>query len=286
MLPRSKYKSNSGAGLLNTVINSLPFELHLPGYQYCGPGTNLKKRLTLGQPGINGLDSACREHDIAYDKSNSLPDRSAADSVLEERAWSRVGAKDADFKEKAAAWFVTTGMKAKRKIGAGCGFSSIVGVCKKALKKSLKSCAGTPNMNSLIKSTVLVARKHVKSAGGRSKKKYKNKPPRVIRVPKTGGSLNLIPVLAGLSALGTLAGGVANIVRTIRGIRSNVGTSVHLGKGVYLRPYKSAGSYTIARKSSAITSRINKRKKSSTRKKQNNKSRKIKSNKKSLKSKN
>ncbi|KAE9521888.1 hypothetical protein AGLY_017695 [Aphis glycines] len=173
MLSRSKYKSNSGAGLLNTVINSLPFELHLPDYQYCGPGTNLKKRLTLGQPGINGLDSACREHDIAYDKSNSLTDRSAADSVLEERAWSRAGAKDADFKEKAAAWLVTTGMKAKRKIGSCCGFSSIVGVCKKALKKSLKSCSGTPNMNSLIKSTVLVARKHVKSAAGSRSKKNK-----------------------------------------------------------------------------------------------------------------
>lgn len=253
MLPRSKVKSNSGTGLLNTVINSLPIELHLPGYQYCGPGTNLAKRLALGQPGINGLDSACRDHDIAYDKSNSLSDRGAADSILEERAWSRVGAKDAGYKEKAAAWLVTTGMKAKRKIGAGCGFSNIVGVCKKSLKKSLKTCSGTPNMSSLIKSTVRVARKHVKSAVGRSKNK--NKIPRVIRVPKTGGSLTLIPVLAGLSALGTLAGGVANIVRTIRGIRSNAGSPVHLGKGLYLSPYKSAGSYTIGRKSNAVGSR-------------------------------
>ncbi|KAL4112069.1 hypothetical protein QTP88_015917 [Uroleucon formosanum] len=114
MLPRSKVKTNSGTGLLNTVINSLPIELHLPGYQYCGPGTNLKKRLALGQSGINGLDSACREHDIAYDKSNSLSERSVADSILEERAWSRVGARDADYKEKAAAWLVTTGMKAKQ----------------------------------------------------------------------------------------------------------------------------------------------------------------------------
>ncbi|KAL4120388.1 hypothetical protein QTP88_013088 [Uroleucon formosanum] len=247
MLPRSKVKTNSGTGLLNTVINSLPIELHLPGYQYCGPGTNLKKRLALGQSGINGLDSACREHDIAYDKSNSLSERSVADSILEERAWSRVGARDADYKEKAAAWLVTTGMKAKRKIGAGCGFSNIVGVCKKALKKSLKSCPGTSNMSSLIKSTVRVARKHVKStAGGRSKK---NKLPRIIKVPQTGGSLSLIPILAGLSALGTLAGGVANIVRTIRGIRSNNGSQVHLGKGMYLSPYKSGGSYTIVRKS-------------------------------------
>lgn len=294
MLPRSKVKTNSGTGLLNTVINSLPIELHLPGYQYCGPGTNLKKRLALGQPGINGLDSACREHDIAYDKSNSLSDRGVADSILEERAWSRVGAKDADYKEKAAAWLVTTGMKAKRKIGAGCGFSNIVGVCKKALKKSLKSRPGTSNMSSLIKSTVRVARKHVKAtAGGRSKK---NKLPRIIRVPKTGGSLTLIPILAGLSALGTLAGGVANIVRTIRGIRSNNGSQVHLGKGMYLTPYKNGGSYTIVRKSrttvgggTAVAKRKKmavKKKKSTANKKNNKKSRKIKPVKKSSRTKN
>ncbi|KAF0747788.1 Uncharacterized protein FWK35_00015861, partial [Aphis craccivora] len=146
ILSRSKYTSNSGTGLLNTVINSLPI---------AGRGLIKKKRLNLGQPRINGLDSACR--DIAYDNSNSLSDRNAADSVLEERAWNRARAKDADLKEKAAAWFVTT----------GCGFSSIVGM----YKKSLKSCSGTPNMNSLIKLTVLVARKHVKTAGTRSKKK-------------------------------------------------------------------------------------------------------------------
>lgn len=135
----------------------MPVELHLPGYQYCGPGTNLGKRLALGQTGINGLDSACRDHDIGYDKSNSLSEHSVADSVLEERAWRRVGAEDADYKEKAAAWLVTTGMKAKRKIGAGCGFGNIVSVCKKAIKKSIKTCSSTPNMGKLIKSAVCVA---------------------------------------------------------------------------------------------------------------------------------
>lgn len=172
MLSRPKIKSNSGTGLLNTIINSLPVELHLPGYQYCGPGTNLERRLALGQTGINGLDSACRDHDIAYDKSNSLTARSAADSILEERAWNRVRAKDADYKEKAAAWLVTTGMKAKRKIGSGCGFGNIVGVCKKALKKSIETCPVTQNMGKLIKSTVCVSQKHVKaSRGAQSKKK-------------------------------------------------------------------------------------------------------------------
>jgi len=30
-----------GRGLVNKIINKLPFELHIPGYSYCGPGTNL-----------------------------------------------------------------------------------------------------------------------------------------------------------------------------------------------------------------------------------------------------
>jgi len=152
-------------------------------------------------------------------------------------------------------------------------------------------------MSSLIKSTVRVARKHVKAtAGARSKK---NKLPRIIKVPKTGGSLTLIPILAGLSALGTLAGGVANIVRTIRGIRSNNGGSqVHLGKGMYLSPYKNGGSYTIVRKSRTTVGggggggtakrkkTVVKRKKSNANKKNNKKSRKIKSIKTSLRTKN
>jgi len=164
-----------------------------------------------------------------------------------------VGAKDVGFKEKAAAWLVTTGMKAKRKTGAGCGFGNIVGACKKAIKKSIKTCPSTPNMGKLIKSAVCVARKHAKAHRGA--RKNKNKLPRVIKVPKTGGALALIPILAGLSALGSLAGGVSNIVKTIRSIRSNSGSPIKLGKGMYLNPHKSGGSYTIARKSSVCGSR-------------------------------
>lgn len=82
-----------------------------------------------------------------------------------------MGAKDADYKEKAAAWLVTTGMKAKRKMGSGYGFGNIVGVCKKALKKSIKTCPVTQNMGKLIKSTVYVFRKHVKACRGFDRKK-------------------------------------------------------------------------------------------------------------------
>ncbi|KYQ54680.1 hypothetical protein ALC60_06445 [Trachymyrmex zeteki] len=40
-----------GTGLLNKTINALPFEVHIPGYQFCGSGTRLAKRLARGDRG-------------------------------------------------------------------------------------------------------------------------------------------------------------------------------------------------------------------------------------------
>jgi hypothetical protein len=146
--------TNKGSGLINSVINKLPFELHLPGYQYCGPGTNLKKRLARGDKGINQLDSACREHDIAYDRSNSKADRNKADYILENRAWERFKSKDSNLREKAAAWGVTNAMKIKRKIGAGCGFKAAV----KAARNTLKKNIGEKNLMKLATKCVTAAR--------------------------------------------------------------------------------------------------------------------------------
>lgn len=108
-----------GDGLINKVINNLPVELHIPGYNYCGPGTKLRKRIARGDKGINSLDEACKDHDIAYSQSNNLIERHKADQILQEKAWQRVKSKDAPFGEKVSAWTVTNLMKAKRKFGMG-----------------------------------------------------------------------------------------------------------------------------------------------------------------------
>ncbi|KYQ55977.1 hypothetical protein ALC60_05091 [Trachymyrmex zeteki] len=108
-----------GTDLLNKTINALPFEVHIPGYQFGGPGTRLAKRLARGDRGVNRLDAACREHDIAYSRSNDLADRHIADRVLAERARERVTANDSTFGEKAAAATVWAVMKAKTKLGMG-----------------------------------------------------------------------------------------------------------------------------------------------------------------------
>ena len=38
-------KGVAGGSFLNTLVNKLPFEMHLPGRNFTGPGTKLYKRL-------------------------------------------------------------------------------------------------------------------------------------------------------------------------------------------------------------------------------------------------
>lgn len=244
-----------GCGLLNSVINKLPVELHIPGYQYCGPGTRLKKRLARGDLGINPLDAACREHDIAYSRSNDLQDRHVADKILAEKAWNRVK-KSSSLKEKLAAMTVAAAMKAKTKFGMGLKRKKNNGGKKKKKGKNvsfsqiLKNAriASRPfeknNMKGAISSALAAAKNVVKG-------KTKRLPPRVIQVPKTGGVLPLIPLFAGLSALGALSGGAAGIAKAVNdasaaqkqlqeAARHNktIEAIALRGKRLYLRPYK------------------------------------------------
>ena len=55
---RRRRRSQRGGKLFDVqnLLNKTGIEFHWPGYQYMGPGTHLKKRLTRGDPGINRLD--------------------------------------------------------------------------------------------------------------------------------------------------------------------------------------------------------------------------------------
>ncbi|KAF0770797.1 Uncharacterized protein FWK35_00013607 [Aphis craccivora] len=133
-LARRTNKNRSG-GLINTLINKLPVELHAPGYQYCRRGTKLKKRLARGDKSINPLDTACIESTISHTNVATLAERNKADHIILERAWERFKSKDSGLKEIAVAWGVTTAMKAKRKVGGGCGFKAAV---KAAIKTKIQ----------------------------------------------------------------------------------------------------------------------------------------------------
>ena len=64
----------AGGTFLNTLVNKLPFEMHLPGHVFTGPGTKLDKRLNSdGTPKewsttINRVDNAAYYHDLCYSK--------------------------------------------------------------------------------------------------------------------------------------------------------------------------------------------------------------------------
>src|SRR5436190_3012793 len=88
-----------GKGILNTIIDNLPISLHVPGYNYCGPGTKLR-----GQPAVNKLDEYCKQHDVFYSKNTNTAARNKADLVLADQAWERVKSSDASIGERAAAY--------------------------------------------------------------------------------------------------------------------------------------------------------------------------------------
>jgi hypothetical protein len=112
-------KPKEGSGLVNSIIDNLPLELHIPGYEYLGPGTNLDLKLLQNVKPKNQLDEAAKNHDIAYARSSDVDKRHEADYKLQEDAWKRVISNDADLGEKAAAYLTTNAMKVKRWLGAG-----------------------------------------------------------------------------------------------------------------------------------------------------------------------
>lgn len=85
--------------------------------------------------------------------------------------------------------------------------------------------------------------------------------PRVIPIPKTGGFLPLIPIFAGLSATGSLSGGVAGITKAVNDYRAakkqlteskrhnTIMDALCIGKGLHLKPYKNGlGIYVTKKK--------------------------------------
>jgi len=187
-----------------------------------------------------------------------MNDRRKADSILEEQAWKVFKSKKTGLKEKAASWLVTTAMKAKRKLGAGCSFKCAVS----AAKKSIKNKNSENNIMKLARTCIAAAKKSIA-------KKKKTKTPRIIPIPKKGGVIPLIPIFAGLSALGSLTGGIASVVKTVNDMRTNRNTPIHLGKGLYLTPYKNntyqiqkgKGLYLAPYKSGGTVGKTNKKSK-------------------------
>lgn len=219
-LKRSRKKS--GGNLVNRIIDKIPFELHVPSYQYCGPGTKLEHRLARGDPGKNPLDAACKIHDIAYDQYKDTTERNKADKILQNEAVKRVFSKDATLGERAIALGVAAAMKVKRTISGK-------GMSKK--KKRMKRKKQRISFAHLVKHAKVAIKEfkpdnlhsavNVALASTRKVKKGKNIiEPRTIKLPSIkGGVLPLVPIFAGLGALGSIVGSAAGVASAINNFR-------------------------------------------------------------------
>lgn len=285
-------RQRKGYGLIDYIVNKLP-EIHIPGYQYCGPGTELQKRLARGDQGINKLDEACKDHDIAYSKIKSSTDRREADKALVARALPRIYSQDAKLGERAAALLVSGLMGAKiglSKVGLGFKIKKKKRGSRRGKRRTIKSRirrtrskkkgSGTKkknrskkkqkfiNFGKLINSAkTSIKKSKLKSsslndtikAALRSVKVVKRnktvKIPRVLKVPKFGGSiLPILPIISALSAVGSISASTAAVIKAIKGIQNfnkhdisgeskkKIGRGLYLvqsatGSGFYLRPF-------------------------------------------------
>lgn len=204
-------KRKHGKGVLNKLINLLPIEAHIPGgYRYCGPGTKLEKRLARGDAPINGLDAACKEHDMFYSKNTDTAERNKADLELADKAWQRVTAGDSSLGERAAAYAVTNAMKLKAKMGMGSPKN-------KTKKKN------TPIVGSCI------------SKDAKTPPKRKKVTTRVIPLPKEGDA----GVKVVLKQLGVKPDSIDPTSKKIKSTIAKKSKEVRVGKGLYLAPYRS-----------------------------------------------
>lgn len=60
------------------LLTGLTREFHLPGYQFCGPGTDYEGRVARGDTGINTLDKLCKSHDAVYNITGDYSESNAA----------------------------------------------------------------------------------------------------------------------------------------------------------------------------------------------------------------
>lgn len=270
---KKRDKEKIAYGFIDYIVNKLP-EIHIPGYQYCGPGTQLEKRLARGDPGINQLDRACKQHDIAYSTLQNSKERREADKVLVSQAFPRIYSKDAKFGERAAALLVSSLMGAKiglSKIGLGLNATGRRRrrrhrrQQKKRQRKSKnkrKTRRVKKNRSKNSKKTISFARlvRGARASVKKSRKKslrlsdtikaairtVKNlksekqvKIPRILKLPKFGGKiLPILPILSALSAIGSIATSATGVVNTIKQIEKSKGRSTEkkIGRGLVLSP--------------------------------------------------
>lgn len=233
--------------------------------------------MARGDEGINPLDAACKAHDIAY-QAKDTESRYSADKSLQSAAMKRIFAKNASIGERATALGVAIAMKAKRSLTKrGKGLSKKKPKTKSGSKKRSAKRGGKRNtkqisFNTLIKNARVAIKKSkpetmeaavqmAVDSVKRSKMGKSVKKPRIIKIPShSGGVLPLVPIFAGLSALGSLMGGTSSVISAINQYRNGKkqleenkrhnremeSVAIVKGSGFFLHPYKTGRGFFLA----------------------------------------
>lgn len=127
---------------LNSVTNKIklpwakfPGEMHIPGMNFAGPGTNLDERLTStgaykdwSKP-VDRVDNAAYHHDLAYQHFTDTATRNMADKIMLEQM---DAIKDPTIRERIERGIIKPVISTKAKFGLGYVTSKN---SKRALKK-------------------------------------------------------------------------------------------------------------------------------------------------------
>lgn len=116
-------KKGDGIGnFINSLIDKIPIEMHVPGYKYLGPGTYFETKSIKDRPRdqpINKLDRAAFEHDAFYHKTKDTSERRIADKILQEKSLEIMKDSNNGFGERLVAGMTAGTMRLKRSMGAG-----------------------------------------------------------------------------------------------------------------------------------------------------------------------
>jgi len=119
----------TGSGIVNNIINKLPVELHVPGYQYLGPGTYFDTKYVKNHKPKNDLDKAAYEHDLKYSQTTksenpeqykkNIAERHVADEILKNSALKILKNPKAGVEQRFTAGLTAGLMKLKTMTGSG-----------------------------------------------------------------------------------------------------------------------------------------------------------------------
>ena len=113
---------NSVTGKMKLPWAKFPGEMHIPGMNFAGPGTNLDERLTStgaykewSKP-VDRVDNAAYHHDLAYQHFSDTATRNIADKIMLEQM---DAIKDPTIRERIERGIIKPIISTKAKFGLG-----------------------------------------------------------------------------------------------------------------------------------------------------------------------